>query len=190
MQKCILVCACIRLCVSLASAETGDALVITANIVNLRSAPTTEADVLIKLLKGKQVMEIQRQAEWVNIETGREDIKTGWVHQSLVNKVVQKESPRENPADKRFKIFLQKFNDYNDAIRQKNDIVYFTAVKNNGAGSINVIATQAWLEMDHAARGIALNEVFKLWRDVTPVGSAMSIVVLDEQGEQHMLMLR
>ncbi len=35
-----------------------------------------------------------------------------------------------------------------------------------------------------------LTDVFKLWSDVVPVGSSLTVIVLDEQGEQHTMMLR
>ncbi|MCZ6803442.1 MAG: SH3 domain-containing protein [Proteobacteria bacterium] len=71
-------------------AENGDELTITGDIVNLRSDPASDTDALIKLLKGRKVIEIQRQDDWVEIETHRKDIKTGWVHKSLVAKETEK----------------------------------------------------------------------------------------------------
>ncbi len=77
-------------CISYTSnciAATGDKLIITGDIVNLRTAPSSSADSPIKLLKDREVTEIKRQHDWVEIETHRKDIKTGWIHQSLLVKV-------------------------------------------------------------------------------------------------------
>ena len=41
-------------------ADTGDELIITGDIVNLRTGPSSDADAPIKLLQGRKVIEIQR----------------------------------------------------------------------------------------------------------------------------------
>jgi hypothetical protein len=46
-------------------AATGDKLIITGDIVNLRVEASTEANSPIKLLKDRIVTEIQRQNVWV-----------------------------------------------------------------------------------------------------------------------------
>lgn len=169
-----------------ANAATGEQLIITANIVNLRAAPTTQASVLIKLLKDRKVIEVQRQGDWVEINTGRQDFESGWIHRSLITKAM----PEQSPEQQRFKIFMQKLNEYNEALNKKTGKHYFENTINKGNNNINVIATESWLKIDQEARSQVLNDIFKLWSDVVPVGNSMSVIVLDKQGEQHMIMLR
>ena len=178
------VLACCYLLISNSFAAMGDTLIITGDIVNLRTAPSTDADTPIKLLKDQKVIEIQRQDEWVEIETGRDDIKTGWVHKSLVSNVTT------NASSKQFNYFMQRFNEHNETRKNKHDIIYFSTAKDQGDGTIELIATEDWLQADYDQRGQALNTIFKLWSDIVPVGKSMSVIVFDEQGEQHMIMLR
>ena len=182
----LLVLACGSVSVSNSHAATGDQLIITGDIVNLRTAPSTDAASSIKLLKDRQVIEIQRQGDWIEIKTNREDIKTGWVYKTLIRKLKKKESAEE----KRFRIFKQRFNAYKENIMNQNGIPPFKEVMDKGEGTIHIIATEAWLATTHEARGVSLSDVFKLWSDVVPVGSSLSVIVLDEQGEQHTMMMR
>lgn len=178
--------------ISSSLAAIGDALTIKGDIVNLRTAPSSDADVAIKLSQGRKVIEIQRQGEWVEIETRRNDIKTGWVHASLLAKASAKPTtkPIATKTNKRFEHFMQGFNDYNEVIQKQNGAINFSKVKDKGDGTLEVIATEAWLDAPRGERERSLNKVFKLWSDVVPVGTSMSVIVLDEQGEQYMLMLR
>jgi uncharacterized protein YgiM (DUF1202 family) len=171
-------------------AATGDELIITGDIVNLRTGPSADAEAPIKLLQGRKVIEIQREDGWVEVETHREDIKTGWVHESLIAKITATAKQNRTLSNKRFKRFMQRFNDHNEVIKKQNGDIYFSNVKDKGDGTIEVIATEAWLDAEREERGTSLNEIFRLWSDVVPVGSSMSVIVFDKQGEQHMLMLR
>jgi SH3 domain-containing protein len=189
--KCTLIALVLCILYKSSFAATGDKLVITGNIVNVRSEPSTSADLLIKLSKDREVTEIQRQRDWVEIETNREDIKTGWVHESLLGTmtIIATESPNTS-SPTRFDKFKQRFYDQNEIIDKQNGVIYFSEVINKGRGQIEVIATKAWLDSDHEKRGNVTNSIFKLWGKLVPVGNSMSVRVLDEQGEQHMIIIR
>lgn len=188
-------------------AEPGDELVVTGSIVNLRTAASTASEAALKLLQGRKVIEIQRLDDWVEIETGRSDIRTGWLHQSLVAKasevdlsIFEKTEPEEVKLTiaeqmaksdiNRFEHFMQRFNDRNEVTIKQGGIIYFSDAKQNDDNAIKVIATEAWLTAEIEERQNTLSEVFKLWSDVVPVGSSITMKVFDEQGEQHMVMLR
>ncbi len=49
-------------------AVTGDKLIIIGDIVNIRAEPSSNADSLIKLLKDREVTEIQRQHNRVKLK--------------------------------------------------------------------------------------------------------------------------
>ena len=186
-------CLVMLFCVSNSFAETGDELVITGSIVNLRTAPSNTSNVAIKLLKDKKVSELQRNGEWVEIETGREDVKTGWVHASLVARAEIEATIAEQIAaseKKRFKYFKQRFQELNEITTKHNGKVYFSEVREEGESNIEVIATETWLNAEVQEKQDTLSVLFKLWSELVPVGSSFSVLVFDEQGDQHMMMLR
>ena len=166
-------------------ARAGDTLVITGNIVNLRTGPSTNTDVAIKLLKDRKVKEIQRQDDWVEVETGRTDIKSGWVHRSLLKVIKQ----RLSLAQKRFVRFNEHFTQYKETMKQTG-AEYFLEAKDKGEGTLEIVVTKAWLNANDEKKQHSLNKVFQLWSAVIPVGSAMSVHVIDRNGEQHSVILR
>ncbi|MCG8324634.1 MAG: SH3 domain-containing protein [Thiotrichales bacterium] len=180
--------------VSMSHAESGDELVITAYIVNLRSGPSIETEALAKLALGRKLIELQRNGEWIEVETNRQDISTGWVHQSLVAKAdeVSEELVKKKQANKttRFQVFKQRFEELNKNIEQQNGVIYFSAVREQGKGNVDVIATAEWLQAERELKQNTLSEIFKLWTDVNPIGRSISMKVYDEKDEQHMVMLR
>jgi SH3-like domain-containing protein len=167
-------------------ADTGDVLIITGEIVNVRSAPSTESEIIIKLSKDRKVIEIQRKNDWIEIHTNRKDISSGWIHKSLISSVRNTATLNDN----RFKKFMQGFKEYNEITKTRNGDIYFTEAKNKESGQLDLIATESWLNAEREVREESFNAVFQLWSSVIPVGKTASARVLDEQGEQHMLMLR
>ncbi len=168
-------------------ADPGDTLEITESIVNLRSAPTMESDVLIKLGKERKVTELQRQGNWVEVNTNRDDLKSGWIHKSLLSK---SEITANNDPETRFDRFQKKIEDQNEVLAKQNNAIYFSEAKNKGEGTIEIIATQSWLDLDYDTRSQTANELFKLWGDIYGTGYSISVIVVDEQGQQQMIMLR
>lgn len=170
-----------------ALAEKGDELFVIESLVNVRSAPTLESEVLLRLEKGRKLIEIQRQESWIEVELHRDDIQAGWVHKSLLAKATKS---KNTSSPTRFDKFMQRFNDHNDVIEKQNGIIYFTKVMNKGKGDIELIATQEWLNSNIETRNSSLSEIFTLWSKYVPVGNSISIQVLDEQGDQYTLMMR
>lgn len=168
-------------------AATGDELIVIESLVNVRAGPTTDAESLIRLSEGRKVTEIQRQNNWIEVETNRDDVKTGWIHKSLLSKIT---TTQNTSSPTRFDEFLQRFNDHNEVIEKQNGVIYFTEAADKGNHEIEVVATQAWISSTIETRNNSLSEIFKMWSDVVPVGSSISVQVVDEQGERYTLMLR
>jgi len=168
-------------------AKAGDELVINESLVNMRAGPSAEDEVLLKLKQDRKVTEIQRQGSWVEIETHREDIKTGWIHKTLLSKAT---ISKNTSSPSRLDNFMQRFNDMNEVITKQNGVIYFSNVKHIGKGQLEVIATQAWINSNIETRNNTLSEIFKFWSEVSPVGSSISIQVFDEQGDKFTLMMR
>lgn len=170
-----------------ATAKQGDQLFINARLVNMRAQPEKDAEVLLKLKRDRKVTEVQRKGNWVEIETHRDDVKTGWVHNSLLSKIV---TTKNTASPTRFDKFMQRFDNHNETINKQNGIIYFSDAKNKGKGDIYLIATDAWINSNIQVRNNSLSEVFNFWSDVVPVGSSISIHVIDNKGEQYTVMLR
>ncbi len=173
--------------ISATYADTDDELIVTGDIVNLRAAPSIDAEVLLKLVKDNKVIELQHMDEWIEVNTQLNDIKTGWVHESLL---ARETAEQDTTSLKRFEQFKQHFDDQNEVINKQNGVVHFSDTNFKGEWSIEVIATQAWLNADLKQQQNTLSVIFKLWSDAVPIDSSLSVQVIDEQDKQYMLMLR
>lgn len=168
-------------------AAKGDELVVIESLVNVRSEPSSESESILKLKKDRKVTEIQRQKNWVEVDLRRDDIKTGWIYKPLLAKTTaSKNTSSRTPFDK----FMQQFNVHNDVFKKQNGIIHFTKVIYKDKGDIELIATNVWLNSDIETRNNSLSEIFDLWSKFVPVGSSISIQVLDELGDQYTLMMR
>jgi hypothetical protein len=67
-----------------ALAAAGDKLVVTGTGVNVRFGPSTNTRIRQRVARGQQVMELQREGEWVRVEIGGSDGSEGWIHGSLL----------------------------------------------------------------------------------------------------------
>ena len=67
-----------------ALAETGDALVVTGDGVNVRAGPSADAAIRMRVHRNQQVIELQREGAWVRAEIAGTDGQEGWIHSSLL----------------------------------------------------------------------------------------------------------
>jgi uncharacterized protein YgiM (DUF1202 family) len=172
-------------------AAAGDELIVIESLVNVRSAPSNDSEPLLRLKQDRKVTEIQRQGNWVEVEMHRDGISTGWIHGSLLSKAETNTTEARNTiSPTRFDNFMQRFNNHNEVIKKQHGEIYFTEAKSKSRSEIEVIATQAWINSDIEVRNNTLSEIFNLWSDVVPVGTSISVQVLDEQGEKYTIMLR
>ena len=168
-------------------AEKGGELVVTKNLVNVRSEASVESEILLKLKIGRNVTEIQRQKNWIKVDLHLDDIPSGWIHKSLLTKAVKQEN---HSALTNFEKFMQRFNNRNKVIKKQNGKIYFSKATHKEKGSIELLATQLWLNSSIEVRNNSLTEVFKLWSKFVSVGNSVSVQVLDEEGEINTLMMR
>jgi hypothetical protein len=78
-----------------ALAATGDALIVTGNGVNVRAGPSGDAAILMRVHRDQQVIELQREGEWVRGEIAGTDGQEGWIHSSLLAQPDAMEPPDE-----------------------------------------------------------------------------------------------
>jgi uncharacterized protein YgiM (DUF1202 family) len=68
-------------------AAPGDTLYVKGNNVRVRKAPSVKAPILRQVHYGYVVIEIERKGEWVKVSIAQSEVKTGWIHRSLLEKV-------------------------------------------------------------------------------------------------------
>lgn len=66
-----------------AVAATGDVLKVTAERANLRAGPSDKAQQRGQVQAGDDLIELQRQGEWVGVRVGRTG-EEGWIYSKLV----------------------------------------------------------------------------------------------------------
>jgi hypothetical protein len=91
-------------CVSLgtgALADTGDVLLVSGQGVNVRSQPSLEGQILLRVNRNRQVTEIERSGDWVRVEIDGTGGREGWIHGSLLVPVQGGASPTpaSTPSD-------------------------------------------------------------------------------------------
>jgi len=67
-------------------AAPGDILHVQVEVVNMREGPSTKDPVVLMLLEGHKLLELQRIGEWIEVDAGRTGGKTGWIHSSFIGK--------------------------------------------------------------------------------------------------------
>jgi uncharacterized protein YraI len=81
-----------------ALADTGDALLVTGNGVNVRAGPSEDAAIRMRVDRGQQVIELQREGDWVRAEIAGTDGQEGWIHSSLLAAPVEEADQTETEA--------------------------------------------------------------------------------------------
>jgi SH3 domain-containing protein len=86
-----------------ALADTGDALLVTGNGVNVRAGPSADAAIRMRVDRGQQVIELQREGSWVRAEIAGTGGQEGWIHSSLLAEPAEEPDQAETappaPAD-------------------------------------------------------------------------------------------
>ena len=67
-----------------AAPAAGASLYVTARILNLRREPGTNAPIVSKLPRGRQLKEVSRKDQWLEVSVPSDGM-AGWVHSAFVN---------------------------------------------------------------------------------------------------------
>jgi len=177
------------ICPSLIQANPGDELEIISPLVNLRAQPDTGAEILLKLGQGRRVVEVRHQGEWVEVYVDRDDIGTGWIHETLLAPIPDSHTVVNNHSDA-YNRFLEPFNKLNDAAKLTDGTVPFSAPDEYTNNRIRITATAAWLQTDQPVREQTVAAIFKLWGQAVGPGLTAELVILDAEGAPVMSMFR
>lgn len=154
--------------------------------MNLRENPATDASILLQLEKGHPLHEIQRDGDWVQVATGLEEIKSGWVYAALISTDRNRMAGGQRINNDIVALFKQAFAEYN----RRGGKGLFPEAEYRGDGVMQVTATDAWLARPLRERQQSLNELFALWAAAVGEGVSISVDIADEQGQRHMTMFR
>jgi uncharacterized protein YgiM (DUF1202 family) len=81
-----------------ALADTGDALIVTGDGVNVRAGPSEDAAIRMRVHRDQQVIELQREGDWVRAEIAGTGGQEGWIHSSLLAGPAQEADQSETGA--------------------------------------------------------------------------------------------
>jgi len=170
-----------------------DSLIITGSLVNLRESPSSEAPILLKLAQGRIATATQHQRGWVEIRIDHPQINSGWVHESLVSYISIHQDGNTDPVVTKtsvFEIFMGKFEQLNQELHNQSGFIPFTGADIINDDTITVTATPDWFTASQKLREDILSAVFELWSDAVKPGVSITVQVLDENNEYHMVMFR
>lgn len=175
-------------------AANGDKLVINGSIVNVRSGPATSYPVLLKFQKGREVVELQRRDNWVEIATGRDDVVTGWIYAPLLSQADKRNVPtmkvKEDTSDPLFELFTQALRELNERIRSQTGNTYFSQVENPGNKVIRLTVTYAWSNLSREQRDRMLADVFAIWDAAVGIHVPITVDIVDRDGNRLMSKFR
>jgi len=179
----------ISLITSICQATTGDRLYVHGKTVNMRSGPATHQKVVIKLHKGHELIEIDREDQWVEVAATRTGGKTGWVHENLVSKEF-KGGKTTTPPSSKFDKFNSAFAKLNNNIKNKTGILFFTHAENLNDGIIQITATDTWLNAPLKNRQQSLKTIFNIWNAAEGTELPIAVYIVDKKGNKRMSMNR
>ena len=199
-MKTIIIILCCLFTVNILAAP-GDVLYVKSNIINMREGPSTEFPVVLKLQKGRKLIEIQSVDGWIEVDTSRSDIRSGWIYESLLQLTpvenVQKTEATSNSAevvnikiDSIYELFKVAFNEFSEQIANKTGYICFTNSKDLGLGTIQVVGTEAWLALPRKEREQTLVQIFDLWDAAVGDGLPITVFIVDNKGDKQMSMMR
>lgn len=195
-----------------ALAETGDALIVTGDGVNVRAAPSGDAAIRMRVNSGRQVIELQREGSWVRAEIAGTDGQEGWIHSSLLAPSAETpESPASAPAPPEpvpaaatapAPVPLQiepaagEAGELGELARFRETVSYlneratalagaelFAEVKPGPEGAMRVIATDAWSSLAPAGRQSYANTLLDRWAAAKESAGPAVLQIVDPSGE-------
>jgi uncharacterized protein YraI len=172
-------------------AASGDTLVVTGSRVNVRAGPGTDTQVTTQVSRDQQVIERDRQGEWLRVEIAGSAGAEGWIHSSLLapapgqTTTIAAPDPAAGPSAGDL-AGVQQFRasvDYlNKRALQVAGVDLFTGVEAAGAGAVRVSTTDAWNTMPPAGQRSYLNTLVDRWMAAKGGSEPASVQIVDPSG--------
>lgn len=197
---------------AMAAADTGDRLYVKYPVVNLRSGPDITKPVILKLKKGRALIEVERQDNWVLVATGRHDIKSGWLYANLLSptrpgakpvtpaetkkpaapaKVKQKQPPaKSDPDGPLFVLFRQAFSEMNEKFKTNTGRDCFNKIENPVHGVVQLTVNDNWGKLTHTQREQAMTDIFAIWNAAEGESVPITVDIIDKEGIRLMSKFR
>jgi hypothetical protein len=161
----------------------GDVQEVTAERANLRAGPSERAEALGQVERGDELVELQRQGDWLGIRvirTGEE----GWIHGNLVQLSSATRLGRETePAG--FKDLSPGFDSLMRTIEERYGYQMVERVEVTEERTLRVVPTREWLvfggHQDHLLAVLAFYQMWKGNQD----DQAVNVSLMDEKGGQY-----
>lgn len=188
-----------------ATADTGDRVYVIRSIANLRSGPGTSYPVILKLSKGRALIEVERKHNWVMVATGRTDIKMGWIYATLISTTKGGEKPpaaskpapkKKPPAHKQtvdgplFNLFRQAFLEFNIKFKKETGMNCFNRITNPAHGVVQLSINDNWAKLTRAQRQKAMNDIFAIWNAAEGPTVPITVDIIDTDGLRLMSKFR
>ena len=169
-----------------AEAAPGDIHVVTnAELVNLRAGPSDETNVRGRVEQGDEVIELQREGNWVGVRvlpTGEE----GWIYGGLLEtKVRSGLDPSVQAGDAGFTQLSEEFDLLMRGINSKLGFPVVESVEQVADNALQVVPTPQWLvNGSREAHMMAAAAIYQMWKNRQNM-APVSVSMLDGQGNDY-----
>ena len=169
-----------------AAADPGDIHVVTnAELVNLRAGPSDETAVRGRVEEGDEVIELQREGNWVGVRvlpTGEE----GWIYGGLLEtKVRSGLDPSVQAGDAGFMQLSEEFDILMRGINSKLGFPVVSSVQQVADNALQVTPTPQWLvNGSREAHMMAAAAIYQMWKNRQNM-APVSVSMLDGEGNDY-----
>jgi hypothetical protein len=172
-----------------ALAAPGDTLVVTADVVNVRTGPGTGNPVLLHATRGQQATELARDGDWIQVHLP-DEATDGWIHRSLLALAQPApddttEAPASNGAaslSEALAMFRSNVTELNARALAAAGVELFTGAEPADSGAVQVMVTKAWDLIPEAGQESYTNALFDQWRAVAVGVEQLRVQVVDPSG--------
>lgn len=195
-----------------AVAAPGDRLVVTGDVVNVRSGPGADRSVLLHTYRDDQAVELGRSGDWVQVIITSRDAE-GWVHQSLLQALrpaqpAAREVPAARPSESASALpsaiaaatpardgdatswssaealarFRSHVGELNARAVAVAGVELFTGAEPVDGDTVRVMVTEAWNLVPAAGQTSYTNALFDRWRAAVGGGDELRLQVVDPSG--------
>jgi uncharacterized protein YgiM (DUF1202 family) len=169
-----------------AVAAPGDIHVVTnAEVVNLRAGPSDETNVRGRVEQGDEVIELQREGNWVGVRvlpTGEE----GWIYGGLLEtKVRSGLDPTVEAGDAGFTQLSEEFDLLMRGINSKLGFPVVSSVEQVADNALQVTPSPQWLvNGSREAHMMAAAAIYQMWKNRQNM-APVSVSMLDGAGNDY-----